>query len=98
MERRKLKMNKSDLVKVIAEQVGLTQKDVAAVVDTMIEVTTKTLVKGEEVAVAGLGKFVVRKRAARQSINPRTKEVINVAASKAPVFKPAKALKDAVNK
>ena len=91
-------MNKSDLVKVVAEQVGLTQKDVASVVDAIIEATTKTLVKGEEVAIAGLGKFVVRKRAARQSINPRTKEVINVAASKAPVFKPAKALKDAVNK
>ncbi len=91
-------MNKSDLVKVVAEQVGLTQKDVTAVVDALIEVGTATLVKGEEVSVAGLGKFVVRKRAARQSVNPRTKEVINVPASKAPVFKPAKALKDAVNK
>ena len=91
-------MNKSDLVKVVAERVGLTQKDVAAVVDAMIDVTTRTLVKGEEVSVAGLGKFVVRKRAARQSVNPRTKELINVPASKAPVFKAAKALKDAVNK
>ena len=91
-------MNKSDLVKAVAEQVGLTQKDVAAVVDALIEVTTKTLVKGQEVAVAGLGKFVVRNRAARQSVNPRTKEVIKVPASKAPVFKAAKALKDAVNK
>ena len=91
-------MNKSDLVKVVAEQVGLTQKDVTAVVDALIEATTKTLVKGEEVSVAGLGKFVVRNRAARQSVNPRTKEVIDVPASKAPVFKAAKALKDAVNK
>lgn len=91
-------MNKSDLVKVVAERVGLTQKDVAAVVDAMIDVTTRTLVKGDEVSVAGLGKFVVRKRAARQSVNPRTKELINVPASKAPVFKAAKALKDAVNK
>ena len=54
-------MNKSDLVKVVAERVGLTQKDVAAVVDAMIDVTTRTLVKGDEVSVAGLGKFVVRK-------------------------------------
>ena len=91
-------MNKSDLIKVVAEQVGLTQKDVAAVVDAFIEVTTKTLVKGEEVAVAGLGKFVVKNRAARTSVNPRTKEVVKVPASKAPVFKAAKALKDAVNK
>jgi len=91
-------MNKSDLIKVVAEQVGLTQKDVAAVVDTLIEVTTKALAKGNEVAVAGLGKFVVKNRAARTSVNPRTKEIVEVPASKAPVFKAAKALKDAVNK
>ena len=92
------KMNKSDLVKVIAEKAGLTQKDVAEVVETFIEVTTDALVAGKEVAIAGLGKFVVRKRAARQSVNPRTKEVIKVPASKAPTFRAAKALKDAVNK
>ena len=91
-------MNKADLIKVVAEQVGLTQKDVAAVVDAAIEVTTKTLKKGEEVSVAGLGKFVVKNRAARTSVNPRTKEVIKVPASKAPTFRAAKALKDAVNK
>ncbi len=91
-------MNKSELVKLIAEKVGLTQKEVAAVVDEFVEVTTAQLVKGNEVAIAGLGKFAVRKRAARNSINPRTKEVVKVPASKAPVFKAAKALKDAVNK
>ena len=91
-------MNKLEIIKVVAEESGLTQKEVSGVVDTMIETTTKTLVKGEEVSVAGLGKFVVRKRAARQSVNPSTKEIIDVPASKAPVFKAAKALKDAVNK
>lgn len=91
-------MNKTDLIKVVAEQVGLTQKDVAAVFDAAIEVVTKTLKKGEEVSVAGLGKFVVKNRAARTSVNPRTKEVIKVPASKAPTFRAAKALKDAVNK
>ena len=91
-------MNKSELVKLIADKVGLTQKEVSGVIDEFVEETTKALTKGEEVAIAGLGKFVVRKRAARNSINPRTKAVIKVPASKAPVFKAAKALKDAVNK
>jgi len=91
-------MNKIDLIKAVAEQVGLTQKEVTAVFDTTIELVTKTLKKGEEVSVAGLGKFVVKNRAARQSMNPRTKELIKVPASKAPTFRAAKALKDAVNK
>ena len=91
-------MNKIELVKVIAERTELTQKDVASVVEELINVTTVALKKGEEVAIAGLGKFVVRNRAARQSVNPRTKELVNVPASKAPVFKAGKALKDAVNR
>lgn len=91
-------MNKTELVKVIAEKLGLTQKDVAAVLDEFVEVTTNSLKKGQEVAVAGLGKWVVTKRAARTSMNPRTKELVKVPARKAPAFKAAKALKDAVNK
>ncbi len=91
-------VNKSDLVKVIAEKLELTQKDVSAVVDELVATVTCNLTKGQEVAIAGLGKFVVRNRAARQSVNPRTKEIVKVPASKAPVFRAGKALKDAVNK
>ncbi len=91
-------MNKNDLVKLIAEKTDLTQKDVTLVIDAFIEESTNALRAGKEVAVAGFGKFVVRKRAARESINPRTKEVVKVPASLAPAFKPGKALKDAVNK
>ena len=90
-------MNKVELVKYIAGETELTQKDVAAVVDTMLEAITAALKKGEEVALAGLGKFEVRNRAARQSVNPRTKQLVKVPASKAPVFRAGKALKDAVN-
>ncbi len=90
-------MNKNDLVKAIAEKTELTQKDVAAVVDEFIAVTTKALKAGQEVAIAGFGKFVTRQRAARQSINPRTKEIVKVPACVAPAFKAGKALKDAVN-
>ena len=91
-------MNKVELVKYVAGETGLTQKDVAEVFDKAIEAVTTALKRGDEVAIAGLGKFDVRKRAARQSVNPRTKQLVKVPASKAPVFRAGKALKDAVNK
>lgn len=91
-------MNKSDLVKVVADNLGLTQKDVNLVLEEALAEAIKALQEGKEVAIAGFGKFVVRKRAARKSVNPRTKELVSVPASKAPVFKAGKALKDAVNK
>ena len=90
-------MNKNDLVKVIAEKTELTQKEVAFVLDEFICVTTKALKAGEEVSIAGLGKFVAKTRKPRTSINPRTKEKVSVPASKAATFKSAKALKDALN-
>ena len=91
-------MNKLDIVKVVAEETGLTQKEVAGVVDTMIETIIAELKKGQEVNIAGFGKFVVKNRAARTSINPRTKQAISVPASKAPTFRAGKQFKEAVNK
>ena len=93
-----IKMNKSDLVKVVADSIGVTQKDVNLVLEEVVTQLVIALSEGKEVAIAGLGKFVVRKRAARQSVNPRTKELVDVPSSKAPVFRAGKALKDAVNK
>ena len=90
-------MNKNDLVKVIADKTELTQKEVAVVIEEFIVVTTKALKAGEEVAIAGLGKFTAKTRKPRTSINPRTKEKVKVPASKAATFKSAKALKDALN-
>ena len=91
-------MNKNDLVKVIADKTELTQKEVAMVMDEFITITTKALRAGEEVAIAGLGKFVAKTRKPRTSINPRTKEAISVPASKAPTFRAGKQFKEAVNK
>ncbi len=90
-------MNKNEIIKAIAERAQLTQKEVATVVDGFFSIATEVLQKGGEVSVAGFGKFVVKQRAARESINPRTKAVVKVPASKAVAFKPAKAIKDAVN-
>ena len=91
-------MNKLDIVKVVAEESGLTQKEVTGVVDSVIAPIIGELRKGQEVNIAGFGKFVVKKRAARTSINPRTKEEIHVPASKAPTFRAGKQFKEAVNK
>ncbi len=91
-------MNKVELTRVVAEKTELTLKDATEVVDAVLGTVVDALAHGEEVSIAGFGKFVVKRRAARESINPRTKEVVKVPASKAPVFKAGKALKEVVNK
>ena len=91
-------MNKSDLIAAIAEKTGTTKKSAEASLNAMTEVITDALVKGDKVQLVGFGSFEVRKRAARKGRNPQTKEEIKIPASKAPVFKAGKALKELVNK
>ena len=91
-------MNKSDLIAAIAAKTGETKKDAEATLNAFIEVVTESLAKGDKVQLVGFGSFEVRKRAARKGRNPQTKEEIKIPASKAPVFKAGKALKDLVNK
>ena len=91
-------MNKSDLIAAIAAKTGETKKSAEASVNAFVEVVTETLTKGDKVQLVGFGSFEVRKRAARKGRNPQTKEEIKIPASKAPVFKAGKALKDLVNK
>ena len=91
-------MNKSDIIAAIAAKTGETKKSAEASVNAFVEVVTETLTKGDKVQLVGFGSFEVRKRAARKGRNPQTKEEIKIPASKAPVFKAGKALKDVVNK
>jgi len=91
-------MNKSDLVDVVAQKLESTKKDAEVSVNAVVEAIQEFLIKGEKIQLIGFGSFEVRKRAARKATNPRTKEEIKVPASKSPVFKAGKALKDAVNK
>ena len=91
-------MNKSDLIAAIAAKTGETKKSAEATLNALTEVITEALVKGDKVQLVGFGSFEVRKRAARKGRNPQTKEEIKIPASKAPVFKAGKALKDLVNK
>ena len=91
-------MNKTELIAAIAAKTGETKKDAEATLNAFVNVVSETLAKGDKVQLVGFGSFEVRKRAARKGRNPQTKEEIKIPASKAPVFKAVKALKDLVNK
>ena len=91
-------MNKTELIAAVAEKTGLTKKDAERAVNATVEAITESLVKGEKVSVSGFGNFEVKAREARVGRNPRTKETIQIPATKLPAFKAAKALKDAVAK
>ena len=91
-------MNKADLIAKIAEEAELSKKSAEAALNAFVGAVETALKKGEKVQLVGFGSFEVRKRAARKGRNPQTKEEIKIPASKAPVFRAGKALKDLVNK
>ena len=89
-------MNKAELIAAAAEKAGLAKKDAEKVVNATFDAITEALVNGEKVQLVGFGAFEVKERGERIGRNPQTKEEIKIPASKAPVFKAGKALKDAV--
>ena len=91
-------MKKTELIAAVAEKTGLTKNDAERVVNATFETITAAMAEGDKVAIAGFGNFEVKAREARVGRNPRTKETIEIPASKLPAFKAAKALKDAVAK
>ena len=91
-------MNKTELVEEIAKKTGLTKKDSEKAVKAFTDAVAAELKKGGKVQLVGFGTFEVAKRAAREGRNPQTGKTMKIAASKAPKFKPGKALKDLVNK
>ena len=90
-------MNKTELIAAVAEKTGLAKKDAEAAVKAVTETISAELVAGNKVQIVGFGTFEVSERAARQGRNPRTGESMEIAAAKAPKFKPGKTLKMAVN-
>lgn len=91
-------MNKTEMISAVAEKIeGATKKDIAVVVDALLETIKETVASGEKITLAGFGNFEVTERAARTGRNPQTGESIEIAASKSPKFKAGKAFKDAVN-
>ena len=87
-------MNKTDLITAAAEKSGLSKKDAERVVNALLDTVTASLAKGEKVQISGFGIFETKEREARVGRNPRTKEAIQIPASKAPAFKASKTLKD----
>lgn len=97
-ERKENKMNKTEMISAVAEKIeGATKKDIAVVVDTILETIKETVASGEKIQLVGFGNFEVAERAARKGRNPKTSEEIMIPASKSPKFKASKAFKDMVN-
>ena len=91
-------MNKAELVAAVAEKTALSKKDSEKAVNAAFEAITEALVGGDKVQLVGFGSFETKERNARVGRNPRTKEEIQIPASRIPAFKAGKALKDAVAK
>ena len=89
-------MNKSELINAVAEKAALSKKDSESAVNAALDAITAALAEGDEIRLVGFGTFEVKERAARPGVNPRTKEPITIPASKSPVFKAGKPLKDAI--
>ena len=91
-------MNKAELITKIAANSGLSKKDSEKALSATLDAIASALKEGEKVSLVGFGIFDVKERAARTGRNPKTKETIEIPASKIPQFKAGKALKDAVSK
>ena len=90
-------MNKSELITAVAEKAAISKKDADKALNATIEAITEALKKGDKIQLVGFGTFEIRERGERKGRNPQTKEEITIAASKLPVFKAGKALKDVVD-
>ena len=92
-------MNKTELIAAITEKAGFTKKDAEKALNAVVDVITESLTKGEKVQIVGFGSFEVKDRPERIARNPQAPDQeITIPASKAPVFKAGKSLKEAVNK
>ena len=89
-------MNKTELIAVVANKAGLSRKDAEKALGAVVETITEAVVKGDKVQLVGFGSFETKQREARTGRNPKTKETIEIPATRVPVFKAGKALKDAV--
>lgn len=89
-------MNKQEVIGLVAERAGLNRTDAARAVETMLEVITDALRRGDEVRLVGFGNFVVTRRKASVGRNPRTGEPLQIDSTAQPKFRAGKLLKEAV--
>jgi DNA-binding protein HU-beta len=90
-------VNKTELVDLIADKADISKSSAARALEAAIAGITDALRAGDQVSLVGFGTFAVKQRAERQGRNPKTGELLNIAASRSPGFKPGKALRDALN-
>ncbi len=91
-------MNKAELISAVSEKTGLSKKNSEEAINATFDTISESLEAGEKVQLVGFGVFDVKERAARIGRNPKTKEEIEIPASRVPTFKAGKALKDVVDK
>ena len=91
-------MNKAELISAVAEKTGLSKKDSEKAINATFDTITLSMEAGEKVQLVGFGAFDVQERGSRMGRNPKTKEEIEIPASRVPVFKAGKALKEALSK
>ena len=90
-------MNKTELIRAIANNAGITLKDAGAALEGVVNAITDALKGGDKVQISGFGSIELKSKSAREGINPKTGEKIKIAASKTPTFKFGKAYKDLFN-
>jgi DNA-binding protein HU-beta len=90
-------LNKTELIAKVAEEANMTKKDTERFVNSFIKVVEDALARGDTVAILGFGTFLARERPAREGRNPRTGEPLRIPASRVPVFRPGRGLRDSVS-
>ena len=91
-------MNKTELIAAVAEKTAMSKKDSEKAVCAILDAVTEALAAGDKVQLVGFGTFEVKERAAHMGRNPRTKEAMEIPASRVAGFKVGKALKEAIAK
>ncbi len=91
-------MNKTELVALAAEKAGVAKKDAERILNAYLDTICAALAEGDKIQLSGFGSFEVKNREPRVGRNPHTKEAIQIPATRVPVFKPCKALRDTVAK
>lgn len=89
-------MNRAEFVAAVAAKSGMTKKDSDAAITAVVDVLKDLLIAEDKLQLPGFGTFFINERAARDGRNPRSGEVIHIAAAKVPAFRPSKVFKEAV--
>ena len=91
-------VNKEDLINILIEKTKMNRSEVEAIVDNFLDAIVDELVKGKEVKIVRFGKFNVKYRAARNIVNPATKEIMRLPSLGNVLFRPSQNVKDLLNK